>query len=152
MTLPLHQTTHLKGRSHDRLYRRTLGLPSSPRQQRLSQRENSPATHLSSIKGSSSPRLDDMRTILIIIFTSSQANIASLYTYPHPSFHQLFQLPNTNMKVATVLSALVATVSAGCFTGGDIFQDKNLANYHAQRACAGYDGIAGAFQGYFNPG
>jgi hypothetical protein len=56
------------------------------------------------------------------------------------------------MKVATVLSALIAGASASCFSSGDVFQDKANARYHIQRACEGYSGNAGAFQGYFGPG
>ncbi|KAK9778465.1 putative Lipoprotein [Seiridium cardinale] len=56
------------------------------------------------------------------------------------------------MKTATVLLALISTVWAGCYGSGDIFQDKANARYHAQRACEGYDGNAGAFQGFFSAG
>ncbi|CAG8953232.1 hypothetical protein HYFRA_00003435 [Hymenoscyphus fraxineus] len=63
------------------------------------------------------------------------------------------------MKTTSTLIALVAffgtsitTVSADCYTGGDFWQDKGAARYHAERACRGYDGHQGAFQGTFGGG
>ncbi|ETS75431.1 hypothetical protein PFICI_12375 [Pestalotiopsis fici W106-1] len=56
------------------------------------------------------------------------------------------------MKTATILLAFISTAWAGCYTTGDDFQNKDNARFNAQRACEGYDGNAGAFQGTFAPG
>ncbi|KAF3001702.1 hypothetical protein E8E14_000313 [Neopestalotiopsis sp. 37M] len=56
------------------------------------------------------------------------------------------------MKYITLFFTLIVGASAGCYSGGDVFQDKENARYNAQRACEGYDGIQGAFQGTFAPG
>jgi hypothetical protein len=62
------------------------------------------------------------------------------------------------MKTTIPLSTLITllsistTVFATCYSKGDSFPDKELAKWHAQRACEGYDGNAGAFQGNYNPG
>ncbi|TGJ84832.1 hypothetical protein E0Z10_g3901 [Xylaria hypoxylon] len=55
------------------------------------------------------------------------------------------------MKATTVIFSLIAGASAGCF-GGELFEDKNNAKYNVERACDGYDGVAGALQGFYNPG
>lgn len=46
-----------------------------------------------------------------------------------------------------LLCALISTASAGCFSGGDSWQDKGAARQHAENACRG-----GAFAGTFAPG
>ncbi|KAK3996565.1 hypothetical protein QBC44DRAFT_402095 [Cladorrhinum sp. PSN332] len=63
------------------------------------------------------------------------------------------------MKTTAIFSSLVAllgvspvAVMAGCYTGGDDWQDRGAARWHIERACKGYDGKQGAFQGFFNPG
>src|SRR5262245_28208213 len=63
------------------------------------------------------------------------------------------------MKVTTVLATLFAllgtsvdSVSAGCYTSGELWQDQGAARWHAERACKGWDGNQGAFQGWFAPG
>ncbi|RYP45938.1 hypothetical protein DL768_007783 [Monosporascus sp. mg162] len=63
------------------------------------------------------------------------------------------------MKTTTVLATLftllgagIDSVSAGCFGDGEIWQDKGAARWHVERACRGYDGNQGAFQGSFAPG
>ncbi|KAI0390464.1 hypothetical protein F5Y17DRAFT_461726 [Xylariaceae sp. FL0594] len=56
------------------------------------------------------------------------------------------------MKTAVVISTLLATAYAGCFGGGEAFQDKATSRWHVQRACEGYDGQQGVFQGWFGPG
>ena len=71
-----------------------------------------------------------------------------------------------NVKMAfTKLAALAAvfivtiqTASAGCFgcdKGSDQLEwgfARDDAAYHSQRACMGYDGQQGYFQGWFGPG
>lgn len=54
----------------------------------------------------------------------------------------------------TLLVGLVSatSVSATCFGSGVGWDNRNNAAYHAGRACRGYDGNAGAFQGWFAPG
>lgn len=52
----------------------------------------------------------------------------------------------------TLLGASITTVSATCYTDGAFWPDQGAARYHAERACRGYDGNAGAFQGTFAPG
>jgi hypothetical protein len=73
------------------------------------------------------------------------------------SFPQLHTSKRPKMTV-TYLVALIAVLgaglpmaSAGCFTSGDYWSDKDNARYHAERACLGYDGQSGAFQGWFAP-
>lgn len=63
------------------------------------------------------------------------------------------------MKTTITLTTLVAllgvgidTVSAGCYTSGDVWQDRDAARQHVENACRGYDGHQGAFQGKFAPG
>jgi len=57
---------------------------------------------------------------------------------------------------ATGLGLFTATTLASqidCFSEGQGFASGgNEAAYHLVRACKGYDGNAGAFQGFFNPG
>ncbi|KAK4462949.1 hypothetical protein QBC42DRAFT_305195 [Cladorrhinum samala] len=62
------------------------------------------------------------------------------------------------MKTSAIFSSIVAllgvspvAVNAGCF-GGELWQNPENARWHIDRACRGYDGKQGAFQGYFNPG
>jgi hypothetical protein len=60
------------------------------------------------------------------------------------------------MKAATSIilltTALTASVSAlGCYGGGQDIRAEDLI-YHSGRACRGYDGKPGAFQGTFGPG
>ncbi|KAM0190111.1 hypothetical protein ACHAPA_010923 [Fusarium lateritium] len=51
------------------------------------------------------------------------------------------------------VSVFIANVSAGCFSGGvGWVDDRDSAAYHAERACRGFDGQAGRFQGTFKPG
>ncbi|RGP81159.1 hypothetical protein FLONG3_696 [Fusarium longipes] len=59
------------------------------------------------------------------------------------------------MHISTFLTGLLATgatllntVDAGCYNGGRSMT-AILLKYHAQRACEGYDGKQGDFQGYF---
>jgi hypothetical protein len=62
------------------------------------------------------------------------------------------------MKI-TILTPILAAMAIGidsvsatnCFSSGADFANRDTAKYHAKRACEGYDGKAGAFQGYFNP-
>lgn len=63
------------------------------------------------------------------------------------------------MKTTTVLSTVLAilgtgvtTALANCYGSGDVWQDRANARYHVERACNGYDGHAGAFQGVYAPG
>lgn len=69
------------------------------------------------------------------------------------------QLNTSNMKTTTILTTLavvlgasIDSVAATCFGSGDVFQDKGNARWHVGRACRGYDGNQGAFQGTFAPG
>jgi hypothetical protein len=54
--------------------------------------------------------------------------------------------------VAALLSTGTAPVSARCFRSGMKYASKDLARFHATRACQGFDGHRGAFQGHFAPG
>lgn len=63
------------------------------------------------------------------------------------------------MKTATILTTLAVVlgastdgVAATCYRSGDVFQDKGNARWHVGRACRGYDGNQGAFQGTFARG
>ncbi|GKT60911.1 secreted protein [Colletotrichum tofieldiae] len=63
------------------------------------------------------------------------------------------------MKTTAVLASLTAlmavgieTASARCFQTGATYENKDTSKWHIQRACEGYDGRAGAFQGYYRPG
>ncbi|KAJ3534192.1 hypothetical protein NM208_g7646 [Fusarium decemcellulare] len=51
------------------------------------------------------------------------------------------------------LGASITPVSAGCF-GGEEWpnEDIDTASWHVERACNGYDGNQGAFQGEYLPG
>ncbi|KAI0449462.1 hypothetical protein F5B21DRAFT_509150 [Xylaria acuta] len=55
------------------------------------------------------------------------------------------------MKATIAIFALAASVSADCF-GGEQFEDKGNARYNIEKACDGFDSIAGALQGFYNPG
>jgi hypothetical protein len=62
-----------------------------------------------------------------------------------------------NMYCSTLFSSLlivgatlITTAQAGCYPVGHSLLKTDLL-YHAKRACKGYDGKKGAFQGYFNP-
>ncbi|KAB5559521.1 hypothetical protein GE09DRAFT_1220202 [Coniochaeta sp. 2T2.1] len=57
--------------------------------------------------------------------------------------------------ISTILALLATgttTANAGCYTSGDSWQDRGNARYHVERACKGYDGHQGAFQGVYAPG
>ncbi|KAF4986128.1 hypothetical protein FDECE_16111 [Fusarium decemcellulare] len=63
------------------------------------------------------------------------------------------------MKTTTALVNLFAllvvgidSVSAACHGSGDTWQDAGAARSHVERACKGYDGNAGRFQGTFAAG
>jgi hypothetical protein len=59
------------------------------------------------------------------------------------------------ITLATVFALLgvgIDSVSAGCYTSGDTWQDPAAARWHVERACRGFDGNQGAFQGEFRPG
>lgn len=50
------------------------------------------------------------------------------------------------------LGPFVVGVSANCYTSGVLWEeDRDNAAYHAERACRGYDGQQGVFQGVFQP-
>ncbi|KAF9760873.1 hypothetical protein IL306_004082 [Fusarium sp. DS 682] len=50
------------------------------------------------------------------------------------------------------ISLSLKPVSAGCFSGGDEWQDRAAARQHVVNACKGFSGNTGAFQGTFAPG
>ncbi|KAF4460986.1 hypothetical protein FALBO_12222 [Fusarium albosuccineum] len=50
------------------------------------------------------------------------------------------------------LLGLASFASATWFGSGEHWQDKAKARWHVERACKGYDGNAGKFQGVFKPG
>jgi hypothetical protein len=57
------------------------------------------------------------------------------------------------MRATTFVTAILAaatTADAGCYITGRPIQISTLL-YHAHRACHGYDGKQGAFQGFFAP-
>jgi hypothetical protein len=60
--------------------------------------------------------------------------------------------------LAAVFIVSIQTASAGCFRCSGPLDDidwgsnKGDAAYHSQRACMGYDGQQGYFQGWFGPG
>ncbi|CAD0093722.1 unnamed protein product [Aureobasidium vineae] len=62
----------------------------------------------------------------------------------------------TTAAIATLAifpGAAIDSVSvAACYSSGADFVNKNDAIYHIARACGGYDGKRGAFQGNFVPG
>jgi hypothetical protein len=61
----------------------------------------------------------------------------------------------TTTALATVFALLgvgIDSVSAECYTSGATWQDRGAARWHVERACNGYDGNPGAFQGVFRPG
>ena len=77
-----------------------------------------------------------------------------------PNPQEVPSLQNANMKftttaIATVFALLgvgIDSVSADCYTSGAFWPDQGAARFHAERACRGYDGNQGAFQGEFRPG
>ena len=58
-----------------------------------------------------------------------------------------------DMKVAAVTFAFFSLASATCWSGqfAAVWPSRNNPRYHAGRACRGYDGNRGAFQGVFGP-
>ena len=62
------------------------------------------------------------------------------------------------MKSTTIITSIFALLGAGITTvsatcqGDQVWQDKAVARWHAERACNGYDGKQGALQGVFAPG
>ncbi len=54
--------------------------------------------------------------------------------------------------VAAVMSAGIDPAAARCFQTGAKYDNKDTARYHVARACEGYDGKRGAFQGRYAPG
>ncbi|KAK0113840.1 hypothetical protein ONS96_014693 [Cadophora gregata f. sp. sojae] len=57
------------------------------------------------------------------------------------------------LSISTLLltAAITDLTLAACYGSGEVLNKAN-ANYHAKRACMGYDGHAGAFQGFFSAG
>ena len=57
------------------------------------------------------------------------------------------------MKVAAFTFAFFSLASATCRVGplNELWPSRNNPRYHAGRACRGYDGNRGAFQGVFGP-
>ncbi|KAF5013791.1 hypothetical protein FDECE_209 [Fusarium decemcellulare] len=55
----------------------------------------------------------------------------------------------TFTSIFAIISLGINPVSAGCFGNGDVWQDKAVAREHVVRACKGFDGQQGAFQGTF---
>ena len=61
----------------------------------------------------------------------------------------------TTTALATVFAFLglgINSVSAGCYSGGAEWRNRDAARFHVERACRGYDGKQGAMQGVFGPG
>ncbi|KAH7174190.1 uncharacterized protein B0J16DRAFT_388016 [Fusarium flagelliforme] len=56
--------------------------------------------------------------------------------------------------LTTLLTLNVKYATAGCFSGGENWPsgDIDTASWHVERACNGYDGNQGAFQGSYKPG
>jgi hypothetical protein len=48
-------------------------------------------------------------------------------------------------------AAVISSPHVNCYTIGPTWENVNDAWYHMSRACKGYDGKRGAFQGYFSP-
>ncbi|KAH9225148.1 hypothetical protein K456DRAFT_1732137 [Colletotrichum gloeosporioides 23] len=59
---------------------------------------------------------------------------------------------SSSLASLAVLCTNVAYVSAGCYTHGEKWANQGDAAYHTGRACRGYDGNKGAFQGWFASG
>ncbi|KAF4920305.1 hypothetical protein CGCVW01_v007010 [Colletotrichum viniferum] len=59
---------------------------------------------------------------------------------------------SSSLASLAVLCTSVAYVSAGCYTHGEKWANQQDAVYHTGRACRGYDGNKGAFQGWFASG
>jgi len=85
-------------------------------------------------------------------------NLSVLTLLDCKSFYN-YTLNLSHLSISTMLiktlavSVFIASVSAGCFSGGvGWVDDRDGAAYHAERACRGYDGQAGRFQGTFKPG
>ncbi len=59
-------------------------------------------------------------------------------------------------SLVTLVAALLSTgpmlASAGCFTSGEAYANKDAARSHVSNACYGYDGKRGAFEGHYAPG
>ncbi|KAJ3522240.1 hypothetical protein NM208_g12942 [Fusarium decemcellulare] len=56
----------------------------------------------------------------------------------------------TFSSIFAFISLSLSPVSAECFGSGDVWQDKGIAREHVVRACKGFDGQQGAFQGTFD--
>ncbi|CAJ0543963.1 Ff.00g040140.m01.CDS01 [Fusarium sp. VM40] len=56
--------------------------------------------------------------------------------------------------LASLLALNIKYTTAGCFSSGETWPsgDIDSPSYHVERACNGYDGIPGAFQGSYKPG
>jgi len=91
-----------------------------------------------------------MTSPLHLILTNHPSLQYQDHNPPHPN-------PTTSptMKPTLIISSLLAfllpTASADCFTSGESWADRGNAAFHAQRACSGYDGKQGVFQGTFPP-
>ncbi|KAM0235911.1 hypothetical protein ACHAP5_009557 [Fusarium lateritium] len=61
---------------------------------------------------------------------------------------------STLTTLASLLALNVKYTTAGCFTSGETWpsSDTDSPSYHVERACNGYDGNPGAFQGSYKPG
>jgi hypothetical protein len=61
----------------------------------------------------------------------------------------------TALITSTVLlganAAVISSPHVNCYTIGPGWENPNDAWYHMNRACKGYDGKVGAFQGFFSP-
>jgi hypothetical protein len=88
-------------------------------------------------------------------FNSQSIPLLSLQQHPHlkPSRKGIMKTTTTITSLVILLGAAVDSVSAAaCYGVGADFINKNDAIYHIGRACNGYDGKKGAFQGNFVPG
>ncbi|KAH0039401.1 hypothetical protein KCU78_g1307, partial [Aureobasidium melanogenum] len=108
-------------------------------------------------------RREDWLTIIYIKdalpVQDNSSSPLSFLSQSNSSNQEQSQLNTSNMKattilttLATVLGANIDGVAATCLGSGDVFQDKGNARWHVGRACRGYDGNQGAFQGTFAPG
>jgi len=67
---------------------------------------------------------------------------------------------HANMKtiilatLITFLGVSINSASANCYNSNfpPAWFDRDEAQYHVNRACRGYDGLSGGFQGWFGPG
>jgi hypothetical protein len=86
------------------------------------------------------------------ISTSARTKNSTAIDYiQHPSTQTIIMHANTILASALLAGAtLIGNVSAGCYGAGLQLSIKDL-KWHAQRACSGYDGKRGAFQGWFAP-